>query len=103
MCFWEDDPVQLRWPDYETGANKTSLIEAQRNDAARGACERRLLGHLRGATAEEPQDPGWRPIDQDRDSFENLDVKEGPWPPPDERTVLYWWRPTFWRRGRLEA
>ncbi len=30
VCFWEDDGVQLRWPDWAGGANKPSLIDAQR-------------------------------------------------------------------------
>jgi hypothetical protein len=25
VCFWVDDPVQLRWPDWAGGANKPSL------------------------------------------------------------------------------
>ncbi len=31
VCFWEDDGVQFRWPAMSGGANKVSLIEAQRN------------------------------------------------------------------------
>ncbi|MEE4585236.1 MULTISPECIES: CPCC family cysteine-rich protein [Streptomyces] len=29
--FWEDDGVQFRWPTMDGGANKVSLIDAQRN------------------------------------------------------------------------
>jgi hypothetical protein len=29
VCLWEDDPVQLRKPDYEGGANKCSLNQAR--------------------------------------------------------------------------
>ncbi|MGA2529087.1 MAG: CPCC family cysteine-rich protein [Acidimicrobiales bacterium] len=25
MCFWQDDIVQLRWPDFAGGANRSSL------------------------------------------------------------------------------
>ena len=30
ICFWEDDNVQLRWPDWAGGANTPALIESQR-------------------------------------------------------------------------
>ncbi|MBO0609867.1 hypothetical protein J0911_12605 [Myceligenerans salitolerans] len=33
ICFWEDDAVQLRWPDYRGGANRPSPVHAQANDA----------------------------------------------------------------------
>jgi len=39
ICFWEDDIVQLAFPDLAGGANKCSLIEGQHNFAAFGACE----------------------------------------------------------------
>jgi len=29
VCTWEDDIIQLRWPDYSGGANGPSLIAAQ--------------------------------------------------------------------------
>ncbi|MFC5831474.1 CPCC family cysteine-rich protein [Nonomuraea insulae] len=95
VCFWEDDAIQLRWPDWPGGANKPSLIEAQRIFQEIGACEERLLQHVRPATTDEPLDPGWRPIDLTRDSFEPRDQEDwAPW--PIGLTVLYWWRSTFW-------
>jgi hypothetical protein len=42
VCFWEDDMVQLRWPDWSGGANKASLIAAQVNFTRIGASEPRL-------------------------------------------------------------
>jgi Cysteine-rich CPCC len=42
ICFWEDDAVQLRWPDWSAGANRTSLIEAQQNFQDYGACDERF-------------------------------------------------------------
>jgi hypothetical protein len=90
ICFWEDDPVQLRWPDCPRGANKPSLIEAQENYLAFGACERRALKHVRPPKDDEPPDPRWRPIDPGLDSFEPLDAVPAAW--PDDFTVLYWWR-----------
>jgi hypothetical protein len=97
ICFWEDDSVQLRWPDWAGGANKPSLVEAQQNYREMGATEERFKKCVRAAAAHEPADPAWRPIDPERDSFEPISVQEAPW--PDDLTVLYWWRPTFWRRS----
>ncbi len=97
ICFWEDDNVQLRWPDYAGGANALSLIESQRNYGQVGATEKRFTGIVRGAAADEPVDVGWRPIDRGIDSFEPRGVSKRPW--PDDLTVLYWWRPTFWIRA----
>lgn len=98
VCFWEDDQIQLRWPDWAGGANKPSLIGAQANFQRLGACEARLLMHVRPATDDEPLDPAWRPIDPERDRFEPRGRPDAPW--PADRTVLYWWRyrdPGFWR------
>lgn len=96
ICWWEDDPVQLRWPDYEGGANSPSLIESQRNVVKHGACEWRLHGVVRGAAVDEPLDEGWRPIDPKLDNFEPRGVHEAAW--PSDETTLYYWRETFWRR-----
>ncbi|ROP33688.1 cysteine-rich CPCC protein [Couchioplanes caeruleus] len=100
VCFWEDDQVQLRWPDWAGGANRPSLIEAQANFKAFGACEERSVAQVRPPRDDEPLDPNWRPIDLERDHFERRGNQEAPW--PDDRTVLYWWRyrdAGFWRRG----
>jgi hypothetical protein len=98
VCFWEDDAVQLRWPDYPGGANRTSLIEAQANYQAFGACEERSVEHVRPAADDEPMDLSWRPIDPERDTFEPEGIPLAAW--PVDRTVLYWWRyrnTGFWR------
>ncbi|MEY9947560.1 ADP-ribosylglycohydrolase family protein [Kitasatospora sp. GAS1066B] len=96
VCFWEDDLTQLRWPTTD-GANRISLTEAQQNFQCFGACDQRGLRFVRRPQPDEPLDPTWRPIDPWRDSFEDHDSLERvPW--PDDRTALYWWRPTFWRR-----
>ncbi|MGW9137363.1 CPCC family cysteine-rich protein [Streptomyces sp. NPDC055681] len=98
VCFWEDDGVQFRWPTMDGGANKVSLIEAQRNYQDFGACDERGLRFVRPPAADEPLDPAWRPIDLSLDSFEDWEA-EDPAPWPDNRSVLCWWLPTFWRRG----
>ncbi|MEV4636294.1 CPCC family cysteine-rich protein [Actinoplanes sp. NPDC049548] len=97
ICFWEDDLVQLRWPDYSGGANRPSLRDSQQNFIRFGAMEERFVKNVRGPGVGDRADDGWRPVDDARDSFERPGDQERPW--PDDRTVLYWWRPTFWRLG----
>jgi hypothetical protein len=96
ICFWEDDVVMLRWATVEGGANHVSLVEGQRNFAEFGATERRVLPYVRPPSDEDPIEDGWRPIDLERDSFEAEGEHDAPW--PADATVLYYWRPTFWRR-----
>lgn len=90
VCFWEDDAVQLRWPDWATGANSTSLVRAQHTFASLGACDQRFLEHVRPPAHDEPLDPNWRPIDPQHDHFEPEGIQLAAW--PDDRTALYWWR-----------
>lgn len=99
ICFWEDDDVQLRFPDFAGGANKPSLMDAQRNFAEFGASERRFLLRVRSPTEEDIRDPDWRPIDPVRDLFEALDRRDETNDRPTEHTGLYYWRPDFWRSG----
>ncbi|GGJ60389.1 CPCC family cysteine-rich protein [Streptomyces lacrimifluminis] len=99
VCYWEDDLPQLRWP-WTCGANGPGLVEAQRNYQRFGAMEERFVKNVRPPAQDEPLDPGWRPIDLSRDSFEEPGGSAA-W--PDDLTVLYWWRPTFWRRDEHPA
>ncbi|HET6705482.1 CPCC family cysteine-rich protein [Amycolatopsis sp.] len=96
VCFWEDDDIQLRWPERAGGANSLTLVDAQRAYAEMGAMEYRFTGLVRMAAPDEPLDDGWRPIDLAVDDFEPLGVRDAPW--PADLTALYWWRPAFWRR-----
>ena len=93
MCWWEDDLVQLRWPDYGGGANHPSLIGAQDNYLRTGASDPRLLAHVRLAEVSEPLDPSWRPFDVDRDLVEvrvsGVDYGNTY---DDDRTIYYYWR-----------
>ena len=98
ICFWEDDPIQLRWPNWKGGANRLSLIDAQRAFADLGAKEASKLRHVRLPGPADLRDEGWRPIDRAADSFEPSGEHTDPW--PKDRTTLYWWRPSFWRSGR---
>lgn len=47
VCFWEDDFVQLKDPDFSGGANKVSLIQARENFLKFGACEEEMVKHVR--------------------------------------------------------
>jgi hypothetical protein len=98
VCFWEeDDGVQFRWPAMGGGANKVSLIGAQRNYQDFGACDERGRRFVRPSAEDEPLDPAWRPVDLTRDPFADWAAEDrAPW--PDDRSGLCWWLPTFWRR-----
>ncbi len=96
VCFWEDDAVQLRWPDWAGGANRPSLIDAQTYYQRHQVSEGRLAAYVRPAKEDESLDEGWRPIDPALDAFEPRGQKEAPW--PHDLTTLYYWRPSFWRR-----
>lgn len=90
VCFWEDDPVQLRWPDSGGGANRPSLIDSQQNYADLGAMEERFVGNVRVPRDDEPLDPGWRRLDPSIDEIEASGESAAAW--PEDLTTLYWWR-----------
>lgn len=96
ICFWEDDAMQLRFPELADVTNVLSLAEAQQNYAKFGAIEERFAGDVRRPTEEDRLDPGFRPIAA-TDSFESgVPEADG----PEDATALYYWRPTFWRNGK---
>ena len=47
ICYWEDDPIQFSEPEYEGCANRVSLVQAQKNFKAFGACEKEMIRHIR--------------------------------------------------------
>src|SRR5579871_6037462 len=96
VCYWEDDLTQLRWPDLDHGANRISLISAQRSYSRIGACSGRFREKVRSPLPGESRDPDWRPVDRETDNFESSDEVCGDW--PEDRTGLYWWRATYWRK-----
>ena len=67
VCFWEDDVVQLAFPRWRAAQTSAALVEGQRNFAAFGACERRLISHVRPPREGERRDAQWRPLDLDND------------------------------------
>ncbi|MGQ0841426.1 CPCC family cysteine-rich protein [Actinokineospora sp.] len=86
VCFWEDDIVQLASPEFADGANRISLIQAQRNYQVYAACELRFRSKVRYADVDEPLDFGFRYIDLDHDRFDSPRQDCAP------RSSLYWWR-----------
>ena len=100
ICFWEDDGLQLEFATtLSGGANRVTLLEAQRNYQQFGACEEAMRQNVRAPAPDEPRDGSWRPIDLQRDSFEDWSSETRVRPPPD--ADLYYWRPTFWRSARF--
>jgi hypothetical protein len=81
-CGWEDDLVQLHRPDDAGGANRPSLIEAQRNYRQTGASDPRLVAKARPPGTIGPIDPHWRPFDPARDGPTDQNDAAGP----------YYWR-----------
>ncbi len=53
VCFWEDDGVQFRRPDYRGGANRISLNEARANFRKFGAKDEEHIGDTRPPTEDE--------------------------------------------------
>lgn len=47
VCYWEDDKVQLKDPDYAGGANSVSLREAQAYYKIYGACDPKWVSCVR--------------------------------------------------------
>jgi hypothetical protein len=60
VCFWEDDLVQLRDPDFQGGANLPSLRQAQANFLKVGASSTESLESVRKPTPEEARDTSWK-------------------------------------------
>jgi hypothetical protein len=101
ICFWEDDIVQLAFPDMAGGANKCSLITAQRHFAEFGACELRLKAHVRTVRTIDMRDRDWRPLDEEHDRYLHWE-DEGDrrlWDTvKNSARCLYYWRPDYWLR-----
>lgn len=53
VCFWEDDGVQFRDPDYEGGANTVSLNQARKNFRLHQVSEPRFRSNVRPPRPEE--------------------------------------------------
>lgn len=92
ICAWEDDIVQLRFPTV-TGANRVSLIEAQKKFARDGVCNLRLRSYVRPPQKSDLRDPNWHPIDESVDNIEKhisgIDYGKTYL---DDWTQYYYWR-----------
>jgi hypothetical protein len=98
ICFWEDDLSQLRFVDLAGGANRPSLLDAQRNVQAFGCCEQRVMSHVRSATSTDVRDPEWRIAAASDVEPRSPGTDYGATYPSDP-TALYYWRTSFWRLG----
>jgi Cysteine-rich CPCC len=62
ICFWEDDGVQFKDPDFEGGANAISLKQAQNNFLAFGACQEDGMKFVRKPNSKDVKDTDWKPF-----------------------------------------
>ncbi len=53
VCFWEDDSIQSKVPNYEGGANEISLLKARENFTKYGAVKEEFIGNIRKAFSTE--------------------------------------------------
>jgi hypothetical protein len=100
ICFWEDDIVQLAFPDLAGGANKSSLIEGQRSFLEFGACEQRVLQHGRPVSGSDIRDSSWRLMDSSRDRYlhwgDRADSERWQSVKDSAGICLYYWREDYW-------
>jgi hypothetical protein len=86
VCVWQDDVSQLRFPKCGGGANKPSLIDAQKNFLSLG------VGNPAGGASCPSRDVAWRPIEH-ADLPPDADGHfEGRPSYPADLTELYYWR-----------
>jgi hypothetical protein len=100
ICFWEDDGIQLAFPDLAGGANNCSPIEGQQNFVAFGACEMRVKDHVRAPIDSDARDPAWRLLDPARDPYLKWSKQEDhqKWQAVKDTgpLCLYYWLPDYW-------
>jgi hypothetical protein len=80
------------------GANRPSLMEAQKNVVEFGYSIHQRLGSRR-QSKDGQRDPTWRTIDTIRDNIElpTAGIDYGTTYPSDP-TALYYWRTNYWRK-----
>jgi hypothetical protein len=85
VCFWEDDPVQLLDPWFQGGANKISLLEAQKNYSELRVSEARFISDVKGVLPGDVRDPTWRRVAESDRKFVQTPAQlqkenpNGPW------------------------
>jgi len=99
ICLWEDDLSQIRFMTMPGSTNHVSLLDAQKNFSECGAAEKRNADNTRQPDNDENREEGWRPIIPERDNIEQPHRGEDyATSYPQDTTVLYYWRSTYWRR-----
>ena len=91
VCFWEDDQIQVLDPWFAGGANKPSLVEAQKNFARIGACDENGKTFVKGILPGDEKDPEWRPATEADRGFvkKPRDIAEQEW---SNLNAWYYWR-----------
>ena len=69
ICYWEDDIVQIGFPDLAGGANGCSLIDGQKNYEQNGVCEGKMSTFVRQPNDSDSRDPSWRLLDPEVDPY----------------------------------
>lgn len=99
ICSWEDNLAQLRFPLMPGGANRESLEVSQKNFREFGAADRYSLDRVREPDESDHQERDWRPLDTRTDNVEEpqrgVNYADSY---PEDTTVLYYWRNSYWRR-----
>lgn len=100
ICYWEDEALQLRYPN-EIGANRLTLIESQINFEALGYGDLQNKKLVRKINKHDEKDKKWRKIDLKLDVIEEkvLDEKRAVIYPIDS-TELYYWSENFWLKKK---
>ena len=92
ICAWEDDVSQLRFAE-TTGANRVSLLQAQRNYAELGASDLALIRQCRPSRTGDAKDPEWFAAPaQHLAEQPTRGIEQGQTYPADQRSLYYWRR-----------
>jgi Cysteine-rich CPCC len=105
ICFWEDDGIQLAFPNLPGGANRVSLIKGQENYRNIGVCESAMKVHVREPSESDNRDDDWVPYEPDQhhaldwNSAEDHELWDRI---KNESPNIYYWKPSFWRNRNAE-
>jgi len=98
VCGWEDDLIQLAFPNCKGGANDVRLTEAQKNFAEFGACDRKSALNVVKPDPSRPRNSLWKalaPEDITLDWTSSLHKKI--WDEhKDHEPNLYYWEKDYW-------
>ena len=91
VCGWQDDLSQLRFAKLAGGANRPSLIEAQRHNATLGTSDPPRPPESAAAIGL-PRNSDWRPIDPFRDRLDEPATGDVGDTYQEDTTAYYYWR-----------